>query len=127
MNISSGAYLPRVWAGSQLSSRLLPTNIRPLSANVKLTQNCQTRCVSCDYWKTRWTAVGSILKNSLREILESEAYRQQAVAMVRRECPGCTCGIESSLAMKKNAISSAFFELKRLVPNTPGLHRPLHG
>jgi hypothetical protein len=27
----------------------------------------------------------------------------QAVAMVRRECPGCTCGIESSLAVKHAA------------------------
>jgi hypothetical protein len=59
-------------------------------------------------------AVGNILKTSLREILESEAYRRQAEAMIRRECPGCTCGIESSLAMK-NAVSSAFFELGRLV------------
>jgi hypothetical protein len=33
--------------------------------------------------------------------------------MVRRECPGCTCGVESSLAMQ-NAASSAFFELGRL-------------
>jgi MoaA/NifB/PqqE/SkfB family radical SAM enzyme len=351
MNISSGAYLPRVWAGSQLSSRFLPSYIRPLSAHVKLTENCQARCVSCDYWKTRWKdgintdraiallneiedlgiptlrftggeplirkdffdilqrsrplhfkriiiqtnglllkrfqqqvndspitnvnvsidgmresndrirgiegyfdlalegiralrnkqigfsitlngisakelgeiaevahsvgahiefnilsrslyflknadiaslwpdrsnvnaieefvrdilkrpryevdyiqsyysgsgpeeppcvlgylqvfvlsngdlltgcyplpAVGNILKNSLREILESEAYRKQAEAMVRRECPGCTCGIESSLAMK-NAVSSAFFELKQLVPKSHGLHHhPLHG
>jgi len=39
---------------------------------------------------------------------------QQSMAMIRRECPGCTCGIESSLAMK-NAVSSAFFELSRLI------------
>jgi MoaA/NifB/PqqE/SkfB family radical SAM enzyme len=345
MNISSGAYLPRVWAGSQFSPKLLPSYIKPLSAHVKLTENCQARCVSCDYWKTRWKdgidtnraialvneieelgigalrftggeplirkdffeilkrsradrfkriiiqtnglllkrfqqqvndspitnvnvsidgmresndrirgiegyfdlalegihalrnkqvtfsvtlngisakelgdlaevahsvgahiefnilsrnlfflkngdiaslwpdrsnvaaieefvrdilkrpryevdyiqsyysgsspeeppcvlgylqvfvlsngdvltgcyplpAVGSILKSSLREILESDAYRQQAEAMIRRECPGCTCGIESSLAMK-NAVSSAFFELKRFVPGPLGIN-----
>lgn len=63
-------------------------------------------------------AVGNVLETSLRGILESEAYRQQAEAMIRRDCPGCTCGIESSLAMK-NAISSAFFELKRLLPPPP--------
>jgi MoaA/NifB/PqqE/SkfB family radical SAM enzyme len=59
--------------------------------------------------------VGNILKSSLREVLESEAYSRQAEAMIRRECPGCTCGIESSLAMK-NAFSSAFFHISHLIP-----------
>jgi len=59
--------------------------------------------------------VGNILQSSLREVLESEAYIRQAEAMVRRECPGCTCGVESSLAMK-NAFSSAFFHLSHLIP-----------
>src|SRR5208282_3747709 len=57
--------------------------------------------------------VGNILRESLAAILASEAYSRQSMAMIRRECPGCTCGIESSLAMK-NAMSSAFFELGRL-------------
>ena len=64
--------------------------------------------------------VGNILTNSLAEVLASDAYVQQAEAMVRRECPGCTCGIESSLAMK-HAASSAMFELSRLT------HRPPSG
>jgi MoaA/NifB/PqqE/SkfB family radical SAM enzyme len=59
--------------------------------------------------------VGNILKNSLREVIESDAYSRQAEAMIRRECPGCTCGIESSLAMK-NALSSAFYQIAHLVP-----------
>jgi hypothetical protein len=59
--------------------------------------------------------VGNILKNSLREVLESDAYTNQAEAMIRRECPGCTCGIESSLAMK-NAFSSAFYQIAQLIP-----------
>lgn len=50
-----GIYLPRVWAGSQFEESVLPKNIQPLSAHIKLTENCQARCVSCDYWKTRWT------------------------------------------------------------------------
>jgi len=58
-------------------------------------------------------AVGNILREPLKTILASEAYARQCEAMVRRECPGCTCGIESSLAMK-HAGSSALFELKRL-------------
>jgi hypothetical protein len=57
--------------------------------------------------------VGNILKDKLETILASEDYARQCEAMVRRECPGCTCGVESSLAMQ-NAASSAFFELGRL-------------
>src|SRR5208337_3352837 len=48
-------------------------------------------------------AVGNILKDSLETILASEAYYQQSLAMLRRECPGCTCGVESSLAMKHSS------------------------
>jgi MoaA/NifB/PqqE/SkfB family radical SAM enzyme len=57
--------------------------------------------------------VGNILRDKLRTVVESDAYRRQSLAMVRRECPGCTCGIETSLAMQ-HAASSAFFELSRL-------------
>jgi MoaA/NifB/PqqE/SkfB family radical SAM enzyme len=60
--------------------------------------------------------VGNILKDSLKTILMSEAYSRQSAAMIRRECPGCTCGIESSLAVK-HAASSAFFEISRLTTN----------
>jgi MoaA/NifB/PqqE/SkfB family radical SAM enzyme len=60
--------------------------------------------------------VGNILRDSLATILASEAYSRQCEAMIRRECPGCTCGIESSLAMK-HAASSALFEIKRLMPH----------
>jgi MoaA/NifB/PqqE/SkfB family radical SAM enzyme len=48
------SYLSRVWMGSKMSPKLLPTTIRPLSAHVKLTENCQAKCISCDYWKSRW-------------------------------------------------------------------------
>jgi hypothetical protein len=58
--------------------------------------------------------VGNIQRDKLETILSSEGYRRQCEAMVRRECPGCTCGIESSLAMK-HAVSGAFFELSRLL------------
>jgi MoaA/NifB/PqqE/SkfB family radical SAM enzyme len=40
--------------GSQLSTRLLPSAIKPLAAHIKLTENCQAGCISCDYWKSRW-------------------------------------------------------------------------
>jgi len=52
--LSQATYLPRVWLGSQVSTSLLPSSIRPLAAHVKLTENCQAKCISCDYWKTRW-------------------------------------------------------------------------
>lgn len=47
-------YLPRVWMGSKVSSGLLPSAIRPLSAHIKLTENCQAKCISCNYWQSRW-------------------------------------------------------------------------
>ncbi|HZS53036.1 MAG TPA: radical SAM protein [Bryobacteraceae bacterium] len=50
----SVSYLPRVWLGSQISTTLLPPKIRPLAAHLKLTENCQAKCITCDYWKTRW-------------------------------------------------------------------------
>lgn len=36
------------------SKRLLPGRIKPLLANIKLTENCNAKCITCDYWKTRW-------------------------------------------------------------------------
>lgn len=48
------SYLSRVWLGSQVSPKFLPPVARPLSAHIKLTENCQARCISCDYWKSRW-------------------------------------------------------------------------
>jgi MoaA/NifB/PqqE/SkfB family radical SAM enzyme len=51
---ASGVYLTRVWLGSNVSEKLLPSTARPLAAHVKLTENCQAKCVTCDYWKSRW-------------------------------------------------------------------------
>jgi MoaA/NifB/PqqE/SkfB family radical SAM enzyme len=65
--------------------------------------------------------VGNILREKLATILQSEAYRQQAQAMMRRECPGCTCGVESSLAMR-HGVAGGFFELSRLKKNGNGPH-----
>jgi MoaA/NifB/PqqE/SkfB family radical SAM enzyme len=48
------SYLSRVWLGSQVSPKFLPPVARPLAAHIKLTENCQARCISCDYWKSRW-------------------------------------------------------------------------
>jgi MoaA/NifB/PqqE/SkfB family radical SAM enzyme len=52
--LASSFCLPRVWMGSQTTEKALPRTIRPLSAHIKLTENCQAKCISCDYWKTRW-------------------------------------------------------------------------
>ncbi|HUA01610.1 MAG TPA: radical SAM protein [Candidatus Aquilonibacter sp.] len=50
-----GLYLSRVWMGSKFSAKLLPSSAQPLAAHIKLTENCQAGCITCDYWKTRWT------------------------------------------------------------------------
>ena len=68
--------------------------------------------------------VGNILRDRLAAILASEAYSRQSMAMVRRECPGCTCGIESSLAMK-HAASSAFYEVSHLKLGPNKSHPPV--
>ena len=47
-------YLTRVWLGSQFTPTLLPPRVRPLSASLKLTENCQAKCITCNYWQTRW-------------------------------------------------------------------------
>jgi sulfatase maturation enzyme AslB (radical SAM superfamily) len=47
-------YLTRVWMGSQFSQSLLPARVKPLSASLKLTENCQAKCVTCNYWQTPW-------------------------------------------------------------------------
>ncbi len=44
-------YDSRIWAGSNLWRGLLPRRVRPRWAVVHLTENCQARCVTCDYWK----------------------------------------------------------------------------
>lgn len=45
-------YFLRLWAGSKLSTRLLPSRVSPIIASLKLTENCNSRCVTCDYWKS---------------------------------------------------------------------------
>jgi hypothetical protein len=49
--VSPALYLPRVWMGSQVNEKVLPRPIRPLAAHIKLTENCQAKCVSCDYFR----------------------------------------------------------------------------
>lgn len=48
-------YESRLWLASNISDRLAPRRVRPTDASIKLTENCQARCVTCDYWKDRWT------------------------------------------------------------------------
>ena len=47
-------YLARLWIGARISSWFLPGTVKPLAASINLTENCQARCQSCDYWKTKW-------------------------------------------------------------------------
>lgn len=52
--LSLGTYVSRVWLGAKVHPTFLPAVARPIFANLKLTENCQARCISCDYWKSRW-------------------------------------------------------------------------
>ncbi|GAB3170738.1 hypothetical protein GCM10027059_37710 [Myceligenerans halotolerans] len=47
-------YERRLWAAANISERLAPSTIRPTDVSLKFTENCQARCVTCDYWKHRW-------------------------------------------------------------------------
>jgi MoaA/NifB/PqqE/SkfB family radical SAM enzyme len=47
-------YGTRLWLATNISARLAPTKMRPTDVSLKLTENCQARCVTCDYWKHRW-------------------------------------------------------------------------
>lgn len=47
-------YDGRLWLASNVAHRLAPRIVRPRDASLKLTENCQARCVTCDYWKSRW-------------------------------------------------------------------------
>ncbi len=53
--IGEQQYQARLWAASNLSARMAPRRIHPKDVSIKLTENCQARCVTCDYWKHRWS------------------------------------------------------------------------
>ncbi|MBV9207749.1 MAG: radical SAM protein [Actinobacteria bacterium] len=55
MAVSAAQYDARLWLASNVSARLAPRVIRPTDVSIKLTENCQARCVTCDYWKSRGT------------------------------------------------------------------------
>lgn len=53
--LSASRYESRLWLAGNVSTRLAPRTIRPTDVSIKLTENCQARCVTCDYWKSRHT------------------------------------------------------------------------
>lgn len=54
MNSAESRYQARLWLSSNITPHLAPTRVRPTDASIKLTENCQARCITCDYWKHRW-------------------------------------------------------------------------
>jgi MoaA/NifB/PqqE/SkfB family radical SAM enzyme len=44
--------------------------------------------------------LGNLLKDDVKDIVESQRYRKRCLSMLRRECPGCTCNIFISLHAK---------------------------
>ena len=63
--------------------------------------------------------MGNVLKQDLEEIVTSKSYRERCMAMLNRECPGCTCGILLSL----KADNIVPFKTKR--PKEPSPHRSI--
>ena len=51
MSLSASQYESKLWLASNVSTRLAPHAIRPTDASIKLTENCQAQCVTCDYGK----------------------------------------------------------------------------
>jgi MoaA/NifB/PqqE/SkfB family radical SAM enzyme len=47
--------------------------------------------------------LGNVLREDLEELVSSKRYREACLGMIRRECPGCTCGIHVSLAFQHAA------------------------
>jgi len=109
----SVTYLPRVWMGTNVSPKLLPSRVQPLSAHVKLTENCQAKCISCDYWKTRWQDAIST-ERAIELINEIEAAGIRAVRLTGGE-PLLRKDLFAVLA-KSNAS-----RLKRIILQSNGL------
>jgi MoaA/NifB/PqqE/SkfB family radical SAM enzyme len=115
---TEGVYLSQVWMGSQIPQKFLPSKIRPLTAHIKFTENCQAKCVSCDYWKSRWedsmdTARAIRLVNEVGEAGIRNLRFTGGEPFLRRDF--------FEILRQSHAASSAMFELSRLT------HRPPSG
>lgn len=53
MNVRSATTAGQLWAAT-ISPSLAPRVVSPTQASIKLTENCQARCTTCDYWKQKW-------------------------------------------------------------------------
>lgn len=49
-------------------------------------------------------SVGNLREKSLKEIIESPAYKNRVHAMFRKECPGCACNYPTNLAYSLRAL-----------------------
>jgi MoaA/NifB/PqqE/SkfB family radical SAM enzyme len=58
--------------------------------------------------------LGNVRDNDIAEILNSAAYRAQACAMLRLECPGCACNVFKSLRAKNAVQDQAKVVLDRI-------------
>jgi MoaA/NifB/PqqE/SkfB family radical SAM enzyme len=47
-------YDARLWLATNGAGVMAPRRACPTDASLKLTENCQAKCVTCDYWRTRW-------------------------------------------------------------------------
>ena len=52
--IRHGLRLLRIKSAALLSTKYLPRKLDLVLACLKLTENCQSRCVTCGYWQQKW-------------------------------------------------------------------------
>lgn len=55
MNFTSAIYVGRLYGYSKIGiDSILPAEPKPYAATIKLTENCNAKCITCNYWHTQW-------------------------------------------------------------------------
>jgi hypothetical protein len=55
MLIKNMVYHAQLCSASSLHLTSILPNIKPILANINLSENCNARCQTCDYWKDKHT------------------------------------------------------------------------
>jgi MoaA/NifB/PqqE/SkfB family radical SAM enzyme len=56
MNIVSSVNILRLYLYSKIKKdQLLPKKVRPIRASVRLTNRCNSKCITCNFWRKKWT------------------------------------------------------------------------
>lgn len=70
--IKNYIYLMKLIIGGKISKILLPKKIKLYRATIKFTENCNSRCITCGYWKNKYDDLISTQKavSIIRELSE---------------------------------------------------------